>query len=182
MRIHASITLAAALSVLTVGSGSGLALDESPERLEFALLHEGAVVHIEPDLGAQLALKTVAYFETCHTYASVVGDEPDESSVRQQWEEGIRGTHALLRLPAAVGSADLLIGFSADPGAWPVILRQNDRYVLYAKCDGLDGSLLACDIDEVLPRGAGPPDCDRLREIRRQESKATESTINEGAG
>lgn len=180
MQTHCSCLLVGALSLLTVHSG--FATEEKPESLEFSLLHDGVVVEIAPDVSAQLAVRTAAYFDTCHTHQSVVGNEPDEGSVRQLWEEVTRGPHALLRLPPADGSADLLVGFSPAAAAWPVILRQNDRYVSYLKCDGLEGALLACDMSEVLPHSAVPPDCDRLRDIERQERTDDEPTISEDAG
>ncbi len=179
MQTHRSCLLVGALSLLTVHSG--FATEKKPESLEFSLLHDGVVVQIDPDVNAQLAVKTAAYFDTCHTHLSVVGNEPDEGSVRQLWEDVTDGTHALLRLPRGDDRADLLVGFSSAAGAWPVILRQNDHYVSYLKCDGLEGSLLACDMSELLPHSAVPPDCDRLRDIERQESTDDESTMSEGA-
>lgn len=167
MLIHRSCLWVGVLSLLTVHSG--FATEVNPEGLGFSLLQDGALVQIEPDVRSQLAVKTAAYFDTCHTHQSVVGREPDEGDVRRQWEEVARGPHALLLLPPADGSAELLVGFSSGSGAWPVILRQNERYVAYLKCDGLDGLLLACDISEVLPHSSASPDCDRLREIERQE-------------
>ena len=157
-----------AIGAETEGAGS----------VELLLVHDRSVVELAPETKSRLTTQMVAYFETCLTHAAVVGEAPQQESLRRTWEEQERGTHALVQLPAGghgreslATPTEVLVGFSSGPGAWPVLSRdRSEGLVLYSKCDGLDGLLLACDVNDVAPGSAIPRDCDRIREIKRQVS------------
>lgn len=168
-----------------VFAGSAVALaiaaGERAASVDIALLHAGVAVELPAATGESLASSIVAYFETCHTYEAVTGEILPQVSLLETWQGQKSGSHALVTLAARDDSPreprQLLVGFSPGSPAWPVLSRDREgSIVLHSKCDGLQGSLLACQVGAFIP-GAAPPDCERLRDIQRQAPVA-----GEGAG
>jgi len=152
---------------------SGETTDRASEGVELRLVQNGAEIELADDDRIQLATRVVSYFETCRTLAAVVGEEPPAEGLARKWAEQERETHVVVLLPVGeygrhsiASPSRLMVGFVGS-GAGPVLTRSaNDEVAMYAKCEGLESLLLACELHETVPSIDAPNDCARLRESK----------------
>jgi hypothetical protein len=182
MNAMRSWSLAILLVTVLPAPGSARELPPSSGASRLSLLASGSVVPLEAAVERELLDDLTAFFDECHDYADVVGEEPAQDELQRLWAEHEQGSHALLR---AVGAPDsphaslrdrefaLLVGFDHEGGAWPVLTRDDgDALTMYTKCPGLEGLRLACTIRGPVPSLQRGVDCERLPELLREAARA----------
>ena len=130
---------------------------------ELSLKNAASVVSLTPAEQTHLAERLDAYFKACHPYSRVVaGPDRPQDELTKLWSEQERTVHAVLR---GTDGREILFAFPTEnDGLGPVLARDADGTVTsYAKCPGLEGLKLACQVHGLVPgltpssRCAEPP-------------------------
>jgi len=118
---------------------------------EVSLKNAASAVSLTAAEQTQLAGRLDDYFKACHPYGRVVaGPDRPQDELTKLWGEQERTVHAVLR---AADGREILFGFpTTNDGLGPVLARDAQGTVTsYAKCPGLEGLKLACQVHRLVP-------------------------------
>lgn len=173
-----------ALFLVTALLASPVTGDDAPDptTTTLVLLSSGSPVALDSERAAQLVAELTAYLDSCLTSVAVVGEQPSQDELERLWSEKSSQPHALLQATGRPDSAHThlrgsrftaFFGFESESGPSPVLTRDEHRHLTsYTKCPGLDGLLLSCNVQSIVPGMSSSADCDRWKAIEREQREA----------